>query len=101
MLADSKLVSFTFEFRDCAQVALVSASPRKGVSLGGGDVQVRIATMPIYEQFANGGITASFGSTSAQVVSAQKVVPDPTIYPNAPANEWDVYLTITSPAIDM
>jgi len=101
MLAGSKSVSFAFELRDCAQVALVSASPRKGVSLGGGDVQVRIANMPINEQLANGGITASFGSTSGQVVTAQKVVPDPTIYPDAPTNEWDVYLTITSPAIDM
>jgi hypothetical protein len=41
--AGARSVSFAFELRDCAVVAVVSATPSKGVLLGGALVQVRVA----------------------------------------------------------
>jgi hypothetical protein len=45
------------------------------------------------------GVAVSFGSISALVVSAVKATPDFSIFPDAPKNEWDLYVTVKMPAM--
>ena len=97
----SRSASFPFELRDCAVVAFISVQPSKGVSLGGASVVVRIANLAINEEEVTGGVQITMGSFEAQVEKAVKVTPDPILYPNAPTNEWDTYITFKSPAMEM
>jgi cysteine-rich repeat protein len=106
-----RFVTFPFALRDCTVVKLVSVdmmgctsagcndAARQltgyGVSSGGARVQARVANLPKTTK-----ISATFDGVAVQVDKALIVIPDPILFPNAPSNEWEVWVYITTPETD-
>ena len=109
--AGARFVTFPFALRDCAVVALRGVEmigcasdgcknaaqqlTGYGVSTGGARIQARIANLPTTTT-----ISATFDGAPVLVQKAILVTPDPILFPNAPSNEWEVYVHITTPATD-